>query len=112
MEIAEIGITQSVSERWKEQYANDGIWGPVWLVSKFTAEQVYVCLEQIEMNDAPNKWDLIDQLIGNDSWTTHSCFECDTRTRGPLLVLERGESHFKICTSCLKKALKTMKDYK
>lgn len=89
---------KDVAKRWKAQYHSKG----GWVVPIFgNREEVYLDLKKLNI-DTCKKED-VDNIIGNTSWTDLTCNECN-RHRNSLVILEKSESYFEICPSCLTKA--------
>lgn len=101
----------SVPERWKEQYycPTEG-WRSFHastLRKAMSAEVIYnkiLALPHLEIQE-----EAINEIIGNRSWTSFTCDECE-RESSELLSLDHcisewtGES-FRLCEYCLHKAL-------
>lgn len=115
MDIVQPAKTQKVSDRWKAQYLNKLIWNTVMLKAHIgSAKIIYDQIVAIEQSRSKNKLDKIDEVIGNTCWTHHSCSECRTETRGPLVQFDvgGGEYAYNLCIPCLHKALNLLEKAK
>ena len=91
-------IANEAKDHWKMQYFKDG----VWLDSN--KEMIYNHLVMLGNNPAPN---LVDQAIGNSSWTDLGCSECNTDVDEAVLfgVVDYDSEYCYLCKDCLAKAL-------
>jgi len=90
---------KGVAESWKAQYYSKGGWvAPIYGRGR---EYVFLNLQKLNLNTC--KKEDVDNIIGNTSWTDLTCNECN-RHRNSLVILEKSESYFEICPSCLTKA--------
>jgi hypothetical protein len=87
-------VLRGVPERWRQQY-------PV------SRDEIYQKL--LAVIDSGNYSESqIDAIIGNDSWTSLACYECDQEAE---LIIHLGEEPnyesktFFLCASCLTKAI-------
>lgn len=115
MEIIKTGKTQKISKRWKLQYNRKDGW--VITYGKNGPESTKTKYEQIlaiENSRVRNKLDKIDEVIGNKSWTHHSCSQCGTETRDKLLQLEVGSGEYihNLCLPCVRKMLTLLENAK
>ena len=115
MDIVQPAKTQKVSDRWKYQYCRKDVWSTVMLTNHLgSAQTIYDQIVTIEQSRSKNKLDKIDKVIGNTCWTHHSCSQCRTESRGPLIQFDvgGGEYAYNICIPCLHKALNLLEKAK
>lgn len=93
-----------VSERWKEQYCKHGEWVS-WMAK---AKEIYPLLLNAEERE-PGNFDLIDEIIGNPSWTHSMCSMCSKWTREPMFFWDQSEYDFHFCDACLRKARQSIR---
>ena len=94
-------IANEAKDHWKMQYFENGAW--LRSISGDT-EVVYNNLVSLGDNPAPN---LVDQLIGNYSWTRLECSECHADVDEAVLfgVVDYDSEYCYLCKDCLAKAL-------
>ena len=91
-------IANEAKDHWKMQYFKDGEW------YDSNKEMIYNHLVMLGNNPAPN---LVDQAIGNSSWTHLGCSECNTDVDEAVLfgVVDYDSEYCYLCKDCLAKAL-------
>lgn len=87
---------------WKEHYFRENKW---YDKSK---EDIYLELKDVFNNNPKPKAKVIDEIIGNDSWTSMHCDVCDKSKNTlyyfrPYYYDEYENSGLRICKKCLKK---------
>ena len=113
MEIVQPAKTQKVSDRWKKQYCTKNHWSSVWLETHSgSAKIIYDQIVAVEESRVRNKLDKIDEIIGNNGWTHHSCSQCETETRGKLIQLDVGGYSHNLCLTCVRKMLTLLENAK
>ena len=105
------GLASTAAKRWKDQFfhrLNTGLWyATSWGKSK---EQIYN--ELVALGDDPAA-DAVDKAIGNDSWTSCKCDECNQEVEWVIRVgeepdYESNTAH--LCGTCIKKLTKLAKE--
>ena len=91
-------IANEAKDHWKMQYFKGGVW------YDSHKEMIYKQLTLIGDNPAPS---LVDQAIGNSSWTSLGCSECNTEVNEAMLfgVVDYDSEYCYLCKDCLAKAL-------
>ena len=91
-------LANEAKDHWKMQYFKDGEW------YDSNKEIIYNHLVMLGNNPAPN---LVDQAIGNSSWTHLGCSECNTDVDEAVLfgVVDYDSEYCYLCKDCLAKAL-------
>ena len=90
--------------RWKQTYFRNG----EWLNCTGSSETIYNNLLMLGNNPEISR---VNEIIGNDSWTTLMCNECGKQVS---MIIQVGKSENYenntafICKKCLIKAYKTM----
>lgn len=94
-------IANEAKDHWKMQYFKNGAWKQAAIGD---TEVVYNNLVSLGDNPAPN---LVDQAIGNSSWTSLGCSECHKEVTEVILfgVVDYDSEYCYLCKDCLAKAL-------
>ena len=80
-------VIKDVPKRWKAQYPN----GKNGIYEKLIAAK-------------PLSKKKVDTIIGNESWTSLECTECEKQVK-VVVMLEKTEYATNLCEDCLNKAL-------
>lgn len=95
-------LAQDVPRRWREQYAHIFRQQP-------DKEEIARQLNTLEKLPSPVDPDTVDAIIGNKSWTTQRCNECESYDKPFVIMLgepQDYESHTAyICGGCLAQAM-------
>ena len=91
-------FANEAKDDWKMQYFENGKW------YDSNKEMIYNHLVLLGNNPAPS---LVDQAIGNSSWTHLGCSECHTDVDEAVLfgVVDYDSEYCYLCKDCLAKAL-------
>lgn len=91
-------VANEAKDHWKMQYFKDGKW------YDSNKELLYKQLQMLGDSPAPN---LVDQVIGNSSWTHLGCSECNTDVDEAVLfgAVDYDSEYCYLCKDCLVKAL-------
>lgn len=92
-------IIKGAKDKWKKQYSAD-------IGSGNRFDKVYEKLKKLKRPTAKK----INDIIGNDSWTTFMCDECnESKREGVMFNEDSYECCCELCFDCLEKALRLMK---
>lgn len=100
-------LCKDVTQRWKDQYYDGKRWK---IIHSGDSEIIYKAL--VKLGESP-KASEIEEIIGNASWTSAFCNECEKHVDA---LVELGEAPdyasatARICLSCLEKAIKLAKE--
>lgn len=89
----------TIAERWRRQYYHAA--SDTWYnggVNKLSREDIYIKLQTVTTIEE------IDELIGNDTWTTRMCAECREPVRTWIVLGERYNSEYAQCLPCTEQA--------
>lgn len=97
---------KTVARRWKKQYFWEGEWHNTYFSD---SAEVYKALRKELRSTFPDREASINVIIGNDSWTTIGCDECQKDVE---ILVELGadrEHQIQICPDCLRLTLELVK---
>jgi len=99
-------LIKNVAARFKESYFVKG----VWVYNRDgNKESIYNNL----VSKKPKTEEDIEEIIGNDSWTSNRCNQCRNETDVLIRLGEEPDwesNTFFICKDCLEKAINLIKD--
>lgn len=93
---------KNVAEAWKASYYRAHHW-----ISIFSGSSEVIYKRLKELSETATAKD-VEDIIGNSSWTSLTCHECDNSVDIVIQVGENpdwGSSTAQICPNCLRKAL-------
>lgn len=110
-------IIRNMRKRWEKQYHSYkpdfelgilslDVNGKLECPSGITVRRVRAALATLDLETCSAED--INTIIGNDSWTSNKCDECEQDCEVLLELSSYGE-HFYICAKCLEESLKMLK---
>lgn len=98
-------LANKAAKKWKEQYCDqEGRWHPKWARLDNPFQSKYAAL--LELGGTPKPED-VNTIIGNDSWTSLKCDECEAETDTVVIVGQPPDyesSTASICVGCINAA--------
>lgn len=96
--ITKENILKGVVDRYRKQYPHKMVFS-----DGRDSETVFSCL----LNEKHPTIEIFNEIIGNDSWTRNTCYECN-QDKDEIIefgVCDYDESYFRVCKDCLNEAL-------
>jgi superfamily II helicase len=99
---------KNVAEKWKETYCRSGVWSKIAFGD---SHDIYNKLVKCTLEKPTVA--KINKIIGNNSWTTKYCCECN-KNELVGIIFDTGDdyygNHF-ICSDCLKEAVHEIRNH-
>lgn len=92
-------LMKSVAKRWKRQYYRNGDWGGI--AGEVGSEETYK-----QLLKAKTKYS-VDNIIGNNSWSSFYCHECEADDVDIAVVFNHEDDYHShtVCRKCLLEAI-------
>lgn len=91
-------MIRGVRARWRKQYPDDSR----QLAGGLTGGEILARLSKLDLETCSAAD--VEEIIGNDSWTTHICDECGQTVADAVIIGRHSDSSVQVCLPCIDRA--------